>query len=287
MDIIYNLESNYCGFFSNYFYVIFVYAICKEYNIILNIKDDKWRFKYNKGLIDYFDVKNINKINIINTQTNNKYVYSHMNVPPINYPLKVYRECIKEIYILNEDVIRKYKEYCSLIKLPKEYNAIFIRCGDKLIEESKYYSVDNYMNFLVKLDVKTKNLFIHSDDHTEVIKCIEYNEKMQLGFNIYNITTEFEKGALVIEHLRQRDIKKFENIKSVNQMNSFELKDHTEKMLCAIEILKYSQNIVTDYQSNVSRFLKLYCDCNVYNILNEEPDYDSMYKNIAIDFEKV
>jgi hypothetical protein len=287
MDIVYDLTSEFCGFFSNYFFLLYVYIICRENELILNIYDNKWRFKYKDGFIDYFDIKNIKNIKIMNKMINTEYVYRHMNIPAIRYPLSIYKKYVLDLYKLNEKVIRKYKEYINLIRLPDEYNSIFIRCGDKLIHESKYYDVNNYMDYLIKLNSKTKNLFIHSDDHREVLKCINYNEQKNLGFNIYYITNEYEKGALVIEHLRYETEHKFENIKSINQMDSFEIKDHTEKMLIAIEILKKSSAVVTDYQSNVSRFLKLYCEGDVYSILNDEPDMDTdEYKNPSYGFIK-
>jgi hypothetical protein len=287
MKIVYNLTTNFCGFFSNYFHLIYVYIICRENDIDLHVLDNGWRFKYKDGISDYFDLKKIKGIKIVEKINIGDYVYRHMQVPDIRYSLSMYQKYIPDIYIINEKVYKKYIEYITLINLPQEYNSIFIRCGDKLISESKYYEVDNYIDFLGNLNLTTKNLFIHSDDHREILKCKKYNEEKNLGYNIYSITTQFEKGALVIEHLREEAKDNFIGIKSVNQMDSFEIKDHTEKMLVGIEILKRSINVVTDYQSNVSRFLKFYCKGNVYSILKDEPDMNEEYKIPAEYFTKL
>jgi hypothetical protein len=37
-------------------------------------------------------------------------------------------------------------------------------------------------------------------------------------------------------------------------------------MLNAIEIMNKSKNVITTFDSNVSRFMKINFDCNVYNI---------------------
>ena len=41
---------------------------------------------------------------------------------------------------------------------------------------------------------------------------------------------------------------------------------HVIKMLTAIEIMKKSDNVVLSYDSNTSRFMKLYFDCPVFSV---------------------
>jgi hypothetical protein len=141
-----------------------------------------------------------------------------------------------------------------------------------LLYESKYIDPVVYIDFLInKIDNECKNLFIHSDDNLEVLKFKKIIEDKKLDYNIYYITDNNDNGgATVMRHLKTNN-----TIKSVDEMNNDEIKLHTEKMLCAIEIIKNSKNVILDYQSNVSRFIKLYKKNNVYNVLNNEPNINS------------
>lgn len=89
-------------------------------------------------------------------------------------------------------------------------------------------------------------------------------------------------GAVVMKRLRIGNCK---NIKSVQEMNNTEKKDHTILMLNAIEIMRKYENVVLSFDSNVSRFMKIYFDCNVYSINNSNDlDYEIPRINPAFSF---
>lgn len=275
-NIFYDCDTD-TGFYSFYLYFIKTIIYCYNIKEKLNLYDEKWKFSGGNGLSDYFNLENIeviNKINNIPCSTNN-IVYNHMQSTPNKYyTLNMYKEFIKKVYILNNRVLHVLEKYKFSINLPEKYNSIFIRTGDKLIKESIYYDVSNYINYILSLKSDIKDVFIHSDDHAEVLKCIHFIKDNNIDLNVYYITDETEVGGAVICSVYINKMPKNYKRKPVNHMNKTEIINHTDKMLCAIEIIKNSENCVLDYQSNVSRFIKLYSEKNVFNILNSEPILD-------------
>jgi hypothetical protein len=71
-------------------------------------------------------------------------------------------------------------------------------------------------------------------------------------------------------------IDKLNASKSVEEMNSEEIYKHSMDMIIGIDILINSNVCITDYQSNVSRFIKLSHKRpeNVYNIMDPIHDID-------------
>ncbi len=65
--------------------------------------------------------------------------------------------------------------------------------------------------------------------------------------------------------------------KTVNDMNSEEKYEHVENMIIGIELVSNSNICVTDYQSNVSRFIKLrhHNFENVYDVENKKIDLEN------------
>ena len=267
MNIGYDLENE-NGFFCNLFLLFSTYIYCRKNNKKLLIKDDKWKFKHTNGLTDYF-IPNV-YYDICNEPISSNILFYHAPISGIGHKeiihthtLNDYRHYIKEFYILNNDIYTQLEKYKNKINLPKEYNSIFVRWGDKLISESKYYKYNYYIDYLLNIKTNCNNLFIHSDDNNEIKKFIKYINDNKLNFNIYYITEEIDNGGAIV----RSSLKRNSHIKCIDEMNNIELKNHTEKMLCAIEIMKNSKNVILDYQSNVSRFIKLYFDCNVHTII--------------------
>lgn len=282
MNIGYDLENE-NGVFCNLFLLLSTYIYCRKNNKKLLIKDDKWNYTHTNGLADYF--KPNDYYEICNEPISSNIVFYH--APRIGIGLKEiihthtlndYRHTIKEFYILNNNIYTQLEKYKNKINLPKEYNSIFVRCGDKLIYESKYYKCNYYIDYLLNLKTKCNNLFIHSDDNNVVKQYIKYINDNKLDFNIYYITEEIDNGGTTVRSSLKHPM--ICSIKCVDEMNNIELKNHTEKMLCAIEIMKKSKNVILDYQSNVSRFIKLYFDCNVHTIFyNNQLELNKEFDN--------
>jgi hypothetical protein len=280
MDKVYFNLENENGFFCVYFFLLSSYIYASKTNKILCIKDDKWKFLYKNGLDDYFllNKKIIKYSNICNDNNDNKNIifFGHMKEPNMLHTLNEYKLYSKELYKCNPDIIQNYN-------LPEKYNSIFIRGGDKLLYEAKQHPITHYVSFLLNLDIDTNNVFVHSDDNILVESIEKYIKDNNINLKVYKITDKSNNGgAVVMKRLNYGNCK---NIKSVDDMSNEEKKRHTIKMLNAIEIMRHSNNVILSYDSNVSRFIKLNFDCNVYSINHSNNlDYNSPTKNPAYSF---
>ena len=135
----------------------------------------------------------------------------------------------------------------------------------------------------MNLNSSTNNVFVHSDDNLLVENVKKYIVDNNINLNVYNITDQNCNGGAVI--MKRLNYGKCQFIKSVDDMNNDEKKEHTIKMLNAIEIMRNSDNVILSYDSNVSRFMKINFDCNVFSINHSNNlDYDIPVKNPAYSF---
>uniref|UniRef100_A0A6C0HGW2 Uncharacterized protein n=1 Tax=viral metagenome TaxID=1070528 RepID=A0A6C0HGW2_9ZZZZ len=288
MDKVYFNLENENGFYSVYFFLLSSYIYACKTNKILCIKDDKWKFLYKNGLDDYFlldkkilkysSINNNNDNDNDNNNDNDKNIifFCHSKEPNMLHTLHEYKLYSKELYTCNPDIIQNFN-------LPEKYNSIFIRGGDKLLYEATQHPISHYVFFLLKLNIDTNNVFVHSDDNNLVESVEKYITDNNINLKVYKITDKSNNGgAVVMKRLNYGDCK---NIKSVDDMSNEEKKNHTVKMLNAIEIMRHSVNVILSYDSNVSRFIKLNFDCNVYSINHSNNlDYNSPTKNPAYSF---
>lgn len=271
--IYFDLENE-NGFFCLFFFLLSSYIYARKTNQQLCVKDDKWKFLYKNGLSDYFNLDSrIVKYNLSDKVSG---MYGHMREPPMNHSLHDYKLYSKELYNVRSDILYDYQ-------MPDKYNSIFIRGGDKLLYEATQIPISTYVSCLLDLSSDITNVFIHSDDNKLVESVEQYIADKYLNLNVYKITTsKHNGGAVIMKRLRYGQCK---DIVSVDEMTRNEVKDHTVLMLNAIEIMKKSQNVIVSYDSNVSRFLQLYFDCNVYSVAHpNELNYNVPVKNPAYSF---
>jgi hypothetical protein len=260
-EIIFDLENE-NGFFCVFFFFLSTYIYCRKNNKLLYFKDDNWKFVYNKGLEDYFILNDyIKKYNENNNNTSDKSIYSHMKEPSLIHPLSDYKLYSKELYNIRPEIIHNYE-------LPLIYNSIFIRGGDKLLYEAQQHPISQYVSFLLNLNTNINDVFVHSDDNLIVNDVQKYIIDNKIPLNVYKITKNNCNGGAVV--MKRLNYGKCANIKSVDSMNSEEKKEHVFTMLNAIEIMRKSKNVILSYDSNVSRFIKINFDCNVYSINNSD-----------------
>ena len=246
------------GFFCLYHFLLSSYIYCRKNNIILHLKDVPFKFSYNKGWDDFFQFNEyMVKYNPDNNNT--KVWFGHMKEPSEKYTLNDYKLYSNEIYKFNPDI-----NFPNVIPDGQSYNSLFIRGGDKLLYESKDYPISDYISLLLSLQLQTKNLFVHSDDNLKVEEIKKYVHDNKLNLRIFNITnSKSNGGAVIMKRLRYGNCS---SITSIEEMNNNEKKEHTMMMLHAIEIMRKSQNVILSFDSNVSRFMKITFDCNVYSI---------------------
>ena len=247
------------------------------------IDDQQWKFRHTSGLADYFILHpSLKQLDPSQHKVINRF---HHCAVPERHSYNDYVKYITEFYVLNNDVKQEIEKYTR--PLPKKYSSIFVRWGDKLVSESQYIPCEIYMARLVKEGVKSGNLFIHSDDHQEVLKFKEYIQQNKLPYVVYSITDERDNGGAIVHHSYKDRMRTpiSTDKKSVDEMSPAEIRDHTIRMLAALEIMKKSKITITDYQSNVSRFMKLYFPTPVRSVLNVEPvNYDAPAVNPSFAF---
>jgi hypothetical protein len=274
--IIFNLEND-NGYYSVFFFLLSTYIYACKHNLPLYIKDKKWKFAYENGLDDYiiFD-ENMFKYDDNNTDIQ---IFGHMKEANMFHTMNDYKIYSKKLYRIRSDIITdKYTQ-----NLPTKYNSIFLRGGDKLLYEAQQIPVSEYVTYLLNLNSDTNNVFIHSDDNLLVESVIQYITDNEINLNCYKITDENSNGGAVIS--KRLNYGTCEKIKSVDDMTNEEKKEHTSLFLNAIEIMRKSENIVTSYESNVSRFLKINLDCNVHFInFTNDFNYDSLIRCPAYGF---
>jgi hypothetical protein len=280
--------NNISGFFSMLFFNMNHYIYCKKNNINFILNTDNWLFKYINGWEDYF-------ININITHNNDYIDVINMNCNQLidNYSIIEYKNIIHEFYKYNNNTIENInikKNYLNLHDI--NYDAIFIRRGDKLISESIYISAEKYLLILLQKNQNCRKIFLQTDDYNcflELENYINVNnlnielltlcDKNSKGFIIFNSSIDIIKNDNIKNELNNNYLKINNDItinKSVDKMDNIDIYNHTISMICGIDIVLNSNICITDYSSNVSRFIKLAHknSNNVYDIFSPNTDID-------------
>lgn len=276
--IISKLEKG-AGFFSQLFFSINHYIYARKNNMFFLLDTDEWLYKYKKGWDDYFETPYLDLDNIqTNVITNNTATFFDVLE---DYPISDYKIFIKDYYQYN-DTIKKMilfiKEFIGLSN--KEYGAIYIRRGDKLFSESKLINAKDYINLLLEKYPECKIVYIQSDDYTSYEELEEYIQEHRLDIELKTLCNKNQRGTLVsyapnifITELKENE-EYLNKIRStlhktteIINMCAEELYQNTVELIVGIDIVLHSKVCVIDYQSNVSRFIKL-----------AHKDYDNVYE---------
>jgi hypothetical protein len=166
------------------------------------------------------------------------------------------------------------------------YASIFIRRGDKLLEESKFIPTHIYVEYLLSKDKNCHTIFLQTDDYRSYLEMVDYIRLKKYNIQVFTMSNPKDQGMIIfsifksaIYNTKQKDDYFRQNIiqntKPIDKYTRDEIKEHVENMLVGIEIVSTSNICVTDYQSNVSRFIKLYhINPNVvYDVRDIHVDY--------------
>lgn len=271
--MIITLLLNNQGFYSIFFFALNHYLYCKKNNLNYKMNTDNWLFKSVHGWTDYFESIELNYENDTSTKID---YYDQCNTVLDNFTLNHYRAAIKEIYLYNEKTKLQISEIKNLYNLCNNYSSIFIRRGDKLISESNFYNAGIYINLLLQKEPNCKRIFVQTDDYNAVVEAKEYVNKHHLDIEIITLCHEDTKGMVILSQqqpllhnvLNNNSYSKNKNyilynknylskFKPVDKMNPDEIYNHTTQMLIGIDIVLHSNICVIDFESNVSRFIKL------------------------------
>ena len=286
-EIISLLNSKTAGFYSQYFFILNHYIYCKKNKKNFKINTDKWLFKANSGWSDYFIPLELKYYE----NTNKQIIYKHRDIIE-EYSIQEYINIIPEVYIYNKPIkteINKVKNKFNLIN--NKYDSIFIRRGDKMVVESIYIDEIKYIQKLLEINPVCTTIFLQTDDYNCYINLQKYITDMNLNIQLFTLCDENMVGAIVsssqmkkINNSKKNTdylftiIGKLNDTKPVDKMDNIEKYNHVMTMIVGIDIIIHSNICITDYQSNVSRFIKL-------SHLHPENVYD--IDNTIIDFNKV
>jgi len=258
MSVIFNLKRDSGGFFSQFWQLVERYLYAKTQNTKFYINDDNWLFKHTLGWYDYFSTLETT----INNSLENEYKFQ-------NFSLNEYRNVCKEIFVFNSvlnDRLNHTMEKFGLIE--GEYDTIMIRRGDKMFEESDYIKTDEYV--LKLLEKEPKIIFVQTDDYNAYKEVCDIVNLIGLKCKVITTCPDTKYGSFTFNWYRPQvsDKKPIENYlylanilseskRSVNEYNSHEMKEHVEEMLVGLTICSKGRYLVTDFQSNVSRYLPI------------------------------
>jgi hypothetical protein len=251
------------GFFSMLFFIINHYLYAKANSINFRLDTSNWLYLYKKGWTDYFMPIDL----IFNENNTEEKVYGHNKVIQ-DYSVREYKKIIPTIMKYNDGVKEYIQSIYDKLNLHKgEYSSIYIRRGCKLSYESKFHESYKYLELLLEKDPSCSKIFLQTDDYNSYIDIISYiSEKnldievltlcesdmvgMSVSLDLKYMTTSIPKNTQYFSKIRH-------HVKMINQMNKDEIKDHTYSLLAEIDITCNSKICITDYQSNVARYIKL------------------------------
>ena len=253
------------GFFSEFFFMVNNYIYCKKNGEKFSLNTNNWMFRSNIGWTDYFE-----KFyeDIAENQEIKKQYFGNIIE---ECAVSEYKKVIPEIYKYNNITQNKIRETMDKLGLTNvEYGSLFIRRGDKLRYESRLFSANIYIQILLLKMPECKTIFIQTDDYECILEAEKYLQENNLNIKIQTICNKDNRGTFMTTYTKyahttiKRNIDYMNSIndyayscKPVTEMNSDEIYRHTIDMIVGIDIVLNSKYCILDYQSNVSRFIKL------------------------------
>ena len=261
------------GFYSILFFTINHFIHCKRNNISFKIDSSDWLFKSVDGWTDYFKC-----IDFVGENEEDQTRIIKHNELAGNFDMWEYQRTIRnDFYLYNDVVSNKISETKQLLGLiPGEYDAIFIRRGDKLCCESKFFETEKYVELLLQKNPECKTIFLQTDDYNCFIDIENYIKDKCLNIKVITLCHPDIKGMVIFDKLlgvelhncvirgNQANSDYFEKISPdlkkttpVNKMDSNQIYDHTIEMLVGVDIVLHSKFCILDNQSNVARFISI------------------------------
>ena len=261
------------GFYSILFFTINHYIYCKQNNISFTLDSCDWLFKSNEGWNDYFE-----PIDFVGGENNTENRTVKHNELLGNYDMWEYQRTIRNHFYLYNDILSKRiaetKRTLGLVE--GEYDAIFIRRGDKLCCETSFLETDKYVNLLLEKNPQCKTIFLQTDDYNCFLDIEKYIKDRELDIQVITLCHPDVRGMVVFDKvlnvetdncvIRDKkmnceyfekvfpDLKKFT---PVDKMDSAAIYEHTIEMLVGVDIVLHSKFCILDNQSNVARFISI------------------------------
>ena len=222
-------ESN--GFFCLFFLMSNAYIASKKLGHRFYIKSSQWKYTHTEGWHDYFT--SLEKCPLFPIVLNP--IYANGSLDRFYQPdhsLQEYAIAIHELFKLKSDLVSRVNALVS--SMPSDYIGVFVRRGDKLINEAKYIPFSDILNCIPHSETST--FFIQSDDYS----VIEEAKALLPKARIISTVPQNKRGSF---HITERYRK--------------QIREETEEMLVGLSVCMRSSSCWTDDTSNVGRFLKL------------------------------
>jgi hypothetical protein len=283
--------DNGSGFYSEMGFKLNHYLYCKKYKINFSMQTTpSWPYTLKDGWIDYFeDVKLTYNIDSnTNTDENEKQIINGCCTILEQFPLSDYVAIIPEFYKYNDETkkhINKIKEQLDINN--KEYGAVYIRRGDKLVDETKYIESKKFADMLINKMPDCKILFVQTDDYNSYIDIKNYIENdLKKGIKVLTTCPADRFGTIAHSGYTDKIVKndvdnsskdymnqiKDKLSKPIAEMNIEERKEHTLELLTGIDICMNAKYVICDFKSNVSRFIKI-AHRDFYSVFDVSDEY--------------
>ncbi len=249
-SIIYRLDGG-GGFFSTYFFLCKACLTARKLRIPFYLDNTHWPYKVEKGWHDYFrTLEDAPKFNLPYLKPRVVHHIEQSQEP--DFTLHEYRNLSIEIFKLHPHLIER--AYRIIEKMAGNYIAIFVRRGDKLIEEAPFIPVESILAEIPH--TKDTRFFIQTDDYTvvEEFKAIHPEHLIHYTVPHHKRGQYLHRGFIV----NDRGINKhISSVVPLLEQPKSRILEETEEMLVGLTVCYSAPQCWTDKTSNVGRFLKL------------------------------
>lgn len=267
MSLIFTLQANNGGFFCQLWKLASNYLYAEKNKLQFLLDDSTWMFKHTLGWRDYFSSLNL----VSETQSIQSPIYRELEVEDSRlhkFTLKQYNDAFKNIYVFNHSLKERLTTQRATFSLTDRYSSIMIRRGDKMYGESAYIDTLEYVKQLE--DKNLPIIFVQTDDYKSYEEVCNITKGWETPVQVFTTCPPHQLGAFVFNYAPHSGSKVSDlnnsylmNLtkhtqKSINKYSPEEMREHVEEMLIGMEICIQSTFLVTDFQSNVTRFL--YCN---------------------------
>jgi hypothetical protein len=231
--VVFSLTNN-AGFGSVLGFLAQSYIYAKEKGYSFVVKDDGWQYTYKKGWHDYF--KSLQDYDpSAKYEHEEKYKHASVNGIP-KYSLGRFNEAMKEIFILNDDLMARAQTFIDKIGGP--YVSIYVRRGDKITGTFKEMEAMDIKTLIDGTRIREGNVFVMTDDYSVVDEI----KKLLPSCKIFTMTEEVSRGA---------------DADTLRNNAPEQRKKHAEELFTSIEVFNRGQKGWADNRSNVGRLLKI------------------------------
>jgi hypothetical protein len=268
--------DNGSGFYSELGFKLNHYLYCKKYKINFSMPaTSSWPYMLKNGWTDYFEDVKLTYTNTDSTQipeSQNKVMGGCCTILE-QFPLSDYVAIIPEFYRYNEETLKHINKIKDQLDINnKEYGAVYIRRGDKLVDETTYVASSKFADKLLEKMPNCNIIFVQTDDYNSYIDIKDHIEKtLKKDIKILTTCPSHRFGTIANSGYTDKMVKnnvdssskeymnqiKDKLSKPIAEMNIDERKEHTLELLTGVDICMNAKYVVCDFKSNVSRFIKI------------------------------